>query len=1268
MNRKLLLFTIFCLLSQISLANDDIFNLGGFRFETVGDEDKIPGNIITALLQDDQDFMWIGSQKGLIKYDGYNFIRINLKSNRLTSLEDKYIRHLHKLDNGQLVISTFSSGLFILDPIENKLTHYLHDENDTNSLADNRVEVVVGNIKSGIWVGTNNGLDHFDFTKDKFSHFVHDADNVNSINDDHIRSLLISKDDTLWIGTKKGLNLLPNIKTSIDKNFKKGPESLLNNTAYRIFQSQNNKIWIGTVEKGIAWLDLDKQVAAKNQQLHFVKGLSHPWVLSISEISANEIWLATAGGGIAIVNTDKGEVIKAIQSNPADPYSLNMNIISTILIDKSGIIWVGTWGGGLNKVNPTRNVFRTLRPNPSNDLTLTSADIRSIIELDSGQIWFGTIDNGIDIFSPETGLIGGIRSKNKGGPLSDNAIMVLKQFQDKTIWIGTRQAGIYLYNVDKGIFENYTTQNGLGSNSIRDIFQAKDGGIWISTDGGLNKWNVKRNEFSHILIAVSDKKEVFDEVLSIMLQTADGTMWFGSENQLYLLPKNKQIIQKHYEFTDQNGPFSTGRVLSLLLTNNNELWLLTNKHLRKLINKNKDVVQWQTFPSQHFNIDNGSDLLEDAAGRLWGYSYVIELDTKQVNAIGKSDGASIGGFWERAMLKTKSGTLIFGGVEGALLISPNNYEYWNYEPTTRITSLLVDNKVQEISNTASYTLPDGTSSVSFEFTSLDFYTTKNNHYRYKLAGYDSSWLDTNTDNRRATYTNLDPGKYTFQVKGSNSKGAWNNNDASIDIIQLPRWHQMLWFRVFMGVSIYLFLHQIYRFRTKQLRLVEKRLSAEVIERTKNIQQLAEIGKEITSSLDLDKIIEDVYKHINKLMDATVFGVGIFNGKKNIIEYKLSIESGHRYEPYIRSMDNKNQFAVRCIESKKLIISNDVSKEKKEFVETVSKSSDGVEGKMPNSIIYIPLIIDNKVLGLITVQSYHKQAYDQHHIDMLNSIASYTAVAIDNARAYQHIGTQNKDILASQKQLIQSSKMASIGTMTAGVAHEINNPTNFTHAAVYMMNEEINDIKSFLKQLAGGENAKPEVLQSFDDKFTKLIELTKTANEGTTRIKTIVEDLRTFSRIDDAKQAVVQLSDLLNSTVHLVQTQYDDIVIETQFYYEPSFTCFPSKLSQVFMNIIVNACQAIEAKRLSQKDIEGKVIITTVQSENKLVLSFKDNGCGMTEQTLNRIFEPFYTTKDVGVGTGLGMAISFGIIEEHDGSIDIESTVDRGTKVIISFDI
>jgi len=257
---------------------------------------------------------------------------------------------------------------------------------------------------------------------------------------------------------------------------------------------------------------------------------------------------------------------------------------------------------------------------------------------------------------------------------------------------------------------------------------------------------------------------------------------------------------------------------------------------------------------------------------------------------------------------------------------------------------------------------------------------------------------------------------------------------------------------------------------------------------------------------------------------------------------------------------------------------------------------------------------------------------------------------------------------AHKTIIIQEKMASLGTLTAGVAHEINNPVNFTYAAIYMMKEEISKIKAFLKQLAGGDKADEAVLQSFEQEFAKLIELTETATHGSNRIKTIVNDLQAFSRLDSTQQTEAKLGKIIASTIHLVKTQYHDINININIHADPTIFCFPAKLNQVFMNIAVNACQAIETRKSANDQHEGQINISLQEKAQQLLITFEDNGCGMTDKTLSKIFDPFFTTKEVGSGTGLGMAISFGIIEDHVGNIDIESSVDNGSKLTITLPI
>jgi signal transduction histidine kinase len=269
---------------------------------------------------------------------------------------------------------------------------------------------------------------------------------------------------------------------------------------------------------------------------------------------------------------------------------------------------------------------------------------------------------------------------------------------------------------------------------------------------------------------------------------------------------------------------------------------------------------------------------------------------------------------------------------------------------------------------------------------------------------------------------------------------------------------------------------------------------------------------------------------------------------------------------------------------------------------------------------------------------------------------------------QELTSTLKTLQNTQQQLVQSEKMAALGKLTASIAHEINNPTNFTYASVYMMLDEIKGIKVFLKQLAGGDKADIEVLKSFDNKFNNLVELVQTANEGTTRIKSIVESLRTFSHLGHLKKENAQISELIKSTIYLIRTEYRSVNIIKNFEYDPSINCFPSKLNQVFMNLIINACQAINAKseqiEVTDDSFQGKITINTRRKDDELMIEISDNGCGMDELTQEKIFEAFFTTKDVNSGTGLGMSVSYDVIQSHHGRIIVSSELGEGSIVTI----
>jgi signal transduction histidine kinase len=244
-------------------------------------------------------------------------------------------------------------------------------------------------------------------------------------------------------------------------------------------------------------------------------------------------------------------------------------------------------------------------------------------------------------------------------------------------------------------------------------------------------------------------------------------------------------------------------------------------------------------------------------------------------------------------------------------------------------------------------------------------------------------------------------------------------------------------------------------------------------------------------------------------------------------------------------------------------------------------------------------------------------------------------------------------------------MASLGTLTAGVAHEINNPANFAHAGAQILSAGLGDLEAFLVTLAG-EDAESEVIGSISDRINQLRSQTGVVLDGTSRIRDLVKDLRIFSRLDEADNKAVHLADSIRATVALVQTQFlHSVTVKVDLKEDPLLECWPALLNQVFMNLIVNACHAIEEKQQETKDLSPGLLTIYSEIESEILkIHFDDTGCGMSDAVIARLFEPFFTTKEVGKGTGLGLAISYGIVEKHGGRIDVHSKLGEGSRFTV----
>ena len=434
----------------------------------------------------------------------------------------------------------------------------------------------------------------------------------------------------------------------------------------------------------------------------------------------------------------------------------------------------------------------------------------------------------------------------------------------------------------------------------------------------------------------------------------------------------------------------------------------------------------------------------------------------------------------------------------------------------------------------------------------------------------------------------------------------------------------------------------------------------------NVKLLSEIGQQITSTLSLEKIIDTVYENVNTLMDATTFTIGVYNKDENRLEIPLTIEKGVKVNATYFSLDEENRLAVWCFINKKEIIINDYQTEYNKYIKSIQRPKTGEQAE---SIIYLPLMTNEGPIGVITVQSFRKHIYTNYHIDILRSLGSYITIAIQNANSYRKMTEAFEQLKSTQSKLVESEKMASLGVLTAGVAHEINNPVNFISAGIKSLKENYSDMQDLLKLYLNldRKNISEEQWDEIDETkkdlnieslLPEIEELFGSIRNGATRTAEIVKGLRNFSRLDEGDMKKASLEEGIDNTLVILNNRFKNRIKVVKDYAKlPEILCYPGQMNQVFMNIIYNATDAIEG--------EGEIHIKTWQENGKFKISIKDSGNGMSEEVRSKIFEPFFTTKAVGKGTGLGLSITYGIIDKHKGAIEVKSEMGMGTEFIIS---
>jgi diguanylate cyclase (GGDEF)-like protein len=817
----------------------DIFDLGKLSFQNLQVFDKLESRTITALAEDDQGFIWVGTQYGLIRYDGYRLREFRHDANQPeTSIAGNFITALWVSDDGRLWIATNSDGLAVFDSDSGRFHNYRHQDGETNSLSSNQIKALTGDKHGGIWIGTNNGLDYLDTNSGQFTHYSHRKDDATSLSDNYIRSLLIDNNGDLWIGSWDGLNRRKAGADQFERiaSDPKQEHSLAGNNVFSLLQAEDNKIWIGTTAKGAAFLSPDKlQLAWLPEQPSKFSASRPLWIHKMIQVSAHEIWLATNGEGILIVNAETGKILRHIRHDATFSHSINDDSVSALLLDQSGLLWLGTWGNGINLFNPHNQTFRNLHHSLVDEFSLSQSDIRSSLELKNGNIWLGTKGNGIDIINPSTAQLTGLRpDPSSTDSLPDSPVTALAQTADLTVWIGTRDAGLYAYHPATASLKRYVYFDNNSLPVIHRILPGAGGKLWIASDAGLLQFTPSTETFRRFTTADQPTQE-FNGLINALGQQADGTLWIGTNDGLYALAAgSEQLVHfKHRE--NQPDSLSHNFVAGLLVDSHDKLWVSTDQGLDRLTAWNNQAAHFESINQKVEQPDQlpFGNLLEDHKGRIWGSESLLDPQSWQQNAFKPGDGAIAIGGWVGAYSKTRGGIFIFAGNKGILLVKPESLTVWDFQPPIVISESSLNSVPVHIKD--SLTLPPLSKGFSIEFSALDFISPETLQYTYFLEGFDNNKISTDAFHRVASYTNLSPGHYVLHVKATNSAGNWGKRELTLPVWQQAAWYQHLWLKLLAVVFVLLLIIPAIKWRQRQLQKRQNQLEKLIDERTRELE-------------------------------------------------------------------------------------------------------------------------------------------------------------------------------------------------------------------------------------------------------------------------------------------------------------------------------------------------------------------------------------------------------------------------------------------------
>jgi len=1226
----------FTLLLAIS-ASIGFAQLPKIPFEKYGVAEGLPEEVAITPLQDDKGFIWFGTQNGLVKYDGYRFkvYKAAIDKSDSTSLHMRsQFGGLLKARDGKIWISGESGGITSFDPVKEIFRNFYPSGNATQG-GDRMFSSLLFEDEAGdIWFTAGSSLisqfttfrlnpetgiikDYRDLSGNARSIFnrqfgaaaasgtvwvLDDKNNLNELNHqkdsfeivipagkdilqsgkaDTIRQISKASENRLLLTGTHGLYVFDSKNKKIVKSYVHQPgmaNGIADSVAYAV-EDLNWQYWV-VYRKGILSLidpvsDNIQTFTYGSDQLPYQKGITELRFFIVAAQNKEGILFQAGSGwgkqqffihydfakktfsfydynfnlpgnplpqnlfrywslqdrtGLLWLGTRPGLYKQAPKKQQMDlfrfradePDGLPSDTIQYLFEDSKKRVWIGT-ANGLALYQADQDNFEVFRNNPSNSSSISNNAITTVQEDADGNIWVGT-QNGMNQFQESTGNF----KRYFYSPKEINTCTFIFPDKQQRLWLSIRNKGVFVLDKNAGsIVKSFVPDDknpaSLSSKQIDVFYQDSRGNIWLGDRGdnqfGLYRLNEREDGFTHYLPVSGDSTSVSSNEISFIAEDGKQRLWIGTDGglNLYDYEQNNFTVYRstvlsstNFFTTDKNGEpwfgtYSSGGLVSV----NVEKGIITNYDESKGLLQN-DLVSGQ----------NGR-IVKDEFGRFWlptqrGLS-VFDPETKSFVSYYEKDGFQP---YDRryVTIATSDGIIWIGGSHGLNRILPANL----LKKDTTLPSIVITDVTI---NDSLYSKPDGTifkqsvaytnaieleywqKDLSFDFVALHYLRSEDNQYSWKLENYDKNWSAPSKE-RRASYTNLTPGKYVFRVKASNADGVWNEEGISMTITILPPWW-LTWWAYTIYVLLFLGALRIFSlWRERRLRREKEQLQNKVEERTS--------------------------------------------------ELKKSLES----------------------------------------------------------------------------------------------------------------------LKSTQNQLIQSEKMASLGELTAGIAHEIQNPLNFVNNFSELSTELIDEMNEELEK--GELDEAKSIASDIKQNLEKI-------NHHGKRADNIVKGMLAHSRKSSGEKILTDINALADEYLRLsyhgirAKDKSFNASYKTEFDADlPKVSVIPQDIGRVLLNLINNAFQACtERLTLSEAEVSRSagelsknplVTVSTARVPGGIKITVSDNGPGIPEEIKDKIFQPFFTTKPAGQGTGLGLSLSYDIVKAHGGELTLDSNEEVGTQFTIKIPI